>query len=160
MKKTILISLLLVTLGSCSNAPEGMPANVPTLEALPSSIPARTLQPFPSASPTLEPTSSAVPDPQGSPDQEWRGVPIMPQAFAAAENTADNTYSFSAYTTAKEVQDFYRERLTQLGWSQPFDNPFDAAGGTLVFRKERSSLAITVTASEGSVAVLLVMTST
>lgn len=164
VKKTILISLLLLTLLSCSNVAEWMPANVPTLEALPSSIPTMAHQPVPSTAPTIEPPGSAVPepedilDPRGTPVQEWRGIPIMPDAIAASENSADNIYSFKANTTAREVQTFYSESLAALGWSQPFDNPFDEAGGTLVFRKEGSSLAITVTPSEDSVIVLLVMT--
>ena len=164
MKKNILISLLLLTLLSCSNVAERMPANVPTLQALPASIPTTTLQPLPSTASTLELLSSAMPepgailDPRGTPVQEWRGIPIMPDAIAISENSADNIYSFRVNTTAREVQAFYSESLAALGWSQPFDTPFDEAGGTLVFRKEGSSLAITITPSEDSVIVLLVMT--
>lgn len=142
--------------------------SVETLQALPSAIasviPAETLQALPSAMPTLEALASAMPDignildPQGTPVQEWRGVPIMPQATAGQEFSENNTYSFKANVTAKEVQDFYNQQLTDLGWSQPFEVPFEEEGGLMVFRKEQSSLAITVTSSEGSVVVLLVMT--
>jgi hypothetical protein len=136
---------------------------IETLQALPSLIPAETLQALPSAMPTFEALASALPNfenmfnPQGTPVQEWRGVPVLPQATAGQEFPENNTYSFKANATAKEVQDFYNEKLPPLGWSQPFPFPFEAEGGIIVFRKEQSSLTITVTSSEGSVVVLLVM---
>jgi hypothetical protein len=140
---------------------------IETLQALPSAIasviPEETLQALPSAIPTFEALASAMPDfenmlnPQGTPVQEWREIPIMPEATAGQEFSENNTYSFRANVTAKDVQDFYKEKLTELGWSEPFDFPFEAAGGIMVFRKEQSSLQIIVTSSEGSVVVLLVM---
>jgi hypothetical protein len=84
----------------------------------------------------------------------------MPDAVSGQEFSENNTYSFKANVTAKQVQDFYNEKLAALGWSQPFDVPFQEDGGIMVFRKEQSSLAITVTSSEGSVVVLLVLTVT
>jgi hypothetical protein len=97
-------------------------------------------------------------DPQRTPVQEWRGIPILPEATAGQEFSENNTYSFKANVTAKDVQDFYTEKLGALGWNQPFSLPIQAEGGLLVFQKEQSSLAITVTSSEGSVVVLLVIT--
>lgn len=127
-------------------------------------IPAETLHVLPSSVPTLQSPGSAVPDsgdfldPEGNPAQEWRGIPIMPEAVAGQEFPINNAYSFRAQVTAQEVQAFYDKRLIQLGWSQPFDSPFDENGGTMTFRKEGSSLAITVASSRDSVVVLLVMT--
>ena len=129
-----------------------------------SAIPAETLQALPSALPSLEALASALPDfgnmfdPQGAPVQEWRGIPILPQAIAGQEFSENNTYSFKANVTAKEVQDFYTEKLAALGWSQPFSLPIETEGGLMVFRKDQDSLAVTITPSEGSVVVLLVIT--
>lgn len=141
---------------------------IETLQALPSAIasviPEETLQSLPSAIPSLEALASAMPnfgnmlDPQGAPVQEWRGVPIPPQATAGQEFSENNTYSFRANATAKEIQDFFNEKLAALGWEQPFSFPLEENGGVMVFRKEQSSLAITITPSEGSVVVLLVLT--
>lgn len=158
MKKLITISFLVLGLVSCSNVVPSTPAVVPTFEPLPSALPADTLQIPTSAPPTVETLASGMPDPQGTPVQEWRGIPIMPEAVAGQEFNENNTYSFKANITAKDVQDFYNQELTNLGWSQPFNNPFDANGGMMTFRKVGSSLAITVMASEGSVVVLLVLT--
>ena len=143
---------------------------VETLQAaasqIASAIPQETLQALPSAIPTLQALASSLPDfgnmfdPQGTPVQEWRGIPILPEATAGQEFSENNTYSFKANVTAKDVQDFYTEKLEALGWNQPFSLPIQAEGGLLVFQKEQSSLAITITFSEGSVVVLLVITQT
>lgn len=127
---------------------------VETLQAIGSAIPVETLQAMPSALPDI----GNMLDPQGTPVQEWRGIPIMPDAVTGQEFSESNTYSFKANVTAKDVQDFYNQRLTELGWSQPFNVPFESDGGIMVFRKDQSSLAVTVMASEGSVVVLLVLT--
>ena len=141
---------------------------IETLQALPSAIasviPRETLEALPSTVPTIQALASSLPDfgnmfnPQGTPVQEWRGIPILPQATAGQEFSENNTYSFKANVTAKEVQDFYNEKLAALGWSQPFSLPIESQGGLLVFQKEQSSLAITITVTEGSAVVLLVLT--
>ena len=136
---------------------------IETLQALPSLIPAETLQALPSAVPTLEALASAMPDfesmlnPQGTPVQEWKGIPIMPQATAGQEFSENNTYSFKAQVTTTEVQEFYSEQLTALGWTQPFSVPIQAEGGIMVFQKEGSGLTVTITASEGSAVVILTL---
>lgn len=133
---------------------------VETLQALPSLIPAETLQALPSAIPTLEAIATAFGDvlnPQGTPVQEWNGIPIMPQATAGQEFSENNTYSFKANVTTQEVQDFYNEQLTTLGWNQPFSLPIESEGGIIVFQKDNSDLTILITASEGSVVVVLTL---
>lgn len=135
---------------------------IETLQALPSAIasviPEETLQALPSAVPSLEALATNIGnmfDPQGSPVTEWNGIPIMPQATAGQEFSENSSYSFKFTGTTKEVQDFYNEQLTALGWSQPFSFPVEAEGGILTFQKENTTLLITITASEGSVVVLL-----
>lgn len=135
---------------------------IETLQALPSAIasviPAETLQALPSAVPSLEAMATNIGnmfDPQGTPVQQWNGIPIMPQASAGQEFSQNSSYSFRFTGTTQEVQDFYNEQLTALGWSQPFSFPVEAEGGILTFQKENSTLLITITASEGSVVVLL-----
>ena len=163
MKSLILSSFLSWVLVSCSTAAPIAPPASATSDVLTTVIPAETFQALPSAAPTLKVLGSAVPDPedvfdpQGNPAQEWRGIPIMPEAIAGQEFAVNNAYSFKVQVNALDVQAFYDERLTQLGWSQPFDSLFDENGGTMTFRKEGSSLTITVASSEDSVVVLLVM---
>lgn len=137
---------------------QALPSAMPTIEALASAIasaiPQETLEALPSALPDF----GNMFDPQGTPVQEWRGIPIPPEAIAGQEFSENNTYSFKANVTAKEIQDFYDEKLTPLGWSQPFSLPIESEGGLMVFRKDQSSLAITITPTEGTVVVLLVLT--
>jgi hypothetical protein len=167
VKKLITASFLLLTLVACSNVAQLTPTAVPTFEPLPSVIPTETLQALsslPSTTPAAETITTAMPDPgdvldpRGIPVREWRGIPIMPEAITGQEFGNNNAYSFKTNATAKEVQDFYTERLAELGWSQPLNSPFDANGGTMTFRKAGSSLAVTVASSEDSFVVLLVMT--
>lgn len=127
------------------------PIPTKTLPVLSSSVPTRT-----ALVSTRIPNPEEFLDPQGNPVQEWRGIPIMPEAIAGQEFA--NAYSFRASATVQQVQAFYGERLVPLGWSQPFDNSFDENGGTIAFRKERSSLSITVISSEDSLVVVLAMT--
>jgi len=133
---------------------------IETLQALPALIPAETLQALPSAAPTLEALATALGDltnPQGAPAQEWRGIPIMPQATVGQEFSNTNSYSFKANVTTTEVEQFYSEQLTPLGWNQPFSIPVEAEGGILTFQKDNSTLLITITASEGTATVILTM---
>ena len=136
-----------------------------TAEAIGSAIPIETLQALPSALPmeTLEALPSAFPDfgnafdPQGEPVSEWNGIPIMPQATAGQESNT-TTYSFKATATVKEAQDFYDSQLTDLGWSQPFSIPGDAASAIMSFQKDGKVLAILITAEGDSIIVILTLT--
>ena len=136
---------------------------VETLQAIPSLIPAETLQALPSAIPTLESLASAVPNlgdifnPQGTPVQEWMGIPIMPQATAGQEFSDQSTYSFKVNATTTEVQNFYNDQLTPLGWEQPLSIPVEEEGGFLIFQKEDIALTITLVVSEGITTVVLTL---
>jgi hypothetical protein len=133
---------------------------IETLQALPSLIPAETLQALPSSVPTFEAIATQFGnyfDPQGTPVQEWKGIPIMPQATAGQEFSENNSYSFRVPVTVKEVQDFYKEKMTALGWNQPLDLPLAESGGIIGFQKEGSVLTLTITSLEGSVVVLLTL---
>jgi hypothetical protein len=133
---------------------------IETLQALPSLIPAETLQALPSVAPTLEAMATqfgGLFNPQGTPVQEWRGIPIMSQATTGQEFPENNTYSFKANVTTKEVQDFYNEKLSALGWKQAMSFPVEAEGGLIFFQKDSNTLTITMAASEGITTVVLTM---
>jgi hypothetical protein len=133
---------------------------IETLQALPSAVPVETLQALASVVPTVEALATdfgPLFNPQGTPVTEWNGIPIMPQATAGQEFDA-TTYSFKAGVTSQEVQDFYTEQLTALGWNQPFSIPVEAEGGILTFQKDNSTLVVTITSSEGSSTVILKLT--
>lgn len=137
---------------------------IQTLEALPSALPSvipmKTLEALPSAMPTLEAIATQfgnVLNPQGAPAQEWNGIPIMPQATAGQEFTENKSYSFKADVTARDVQDFYNEKLKPLGWNQSLNVPGGTDAGLTVFQKDSSVLTITVTPSDGAAVVILTL---
>lgn len=124
-----------------------------TAQALGSAIPAGTLEALGTGMPDLE----NVFNPQGTPLQEWKGIPIMPQATAGQEFAKNDTYSFKADVTIKEVQDFYGGKLAALGWKQPYDIPTDEDAGLMIFQKESNLLTIAITSSEDSSVVILTL---
>jgi hypothetical protein len=137
---------------------------VETIQAFPSLIPSvipeETLEALPSALPTVEALATDFGNslnPQGTPVQEWRGIPVMPEAVAGEEFSASDTYSFRVNATAQEVQEFYNQELGAMGWEQPFEVPLEAEGGFLFFQKDNSVLTVFITPSEGSIVVLLTL---
>jgi hypothetical protein len=177
--KFLLVSLVVVFVLACNfvtqpvkdvqnlaGTAEAIGSSIPieTLQALPSAIasviPAETLQALPSSAPTIEALATQFGNalnPQEAPVQEWKGIPIMPQATAGQEFSENNTYSFKADVTAEEVQNFYKEKMTALGWEQSFSMPGGSEGGFMAFQKDNSFLTIVITPSEGSVVVLLTL---
>lgn len=138
---------------------------IQTLQALPSAIasviPEKTLEALPSSAPTIEALATQLGNtlnPQGTPVQEWRGVPVMPQATAGQEFAANNTYSFRVDATAQQVQDFYKESMKNLGWNESLNMPGGSEGGFMAFQKDNNLLSIVITPSDNSVVVLLTMT--
>lgn len=136
---------------------------IETLKALPSEIPAGTLEALPSLVPTLEAMVTEIPgvgnvmNPQGAPVQTWKDIPVMPQATAGQEFTESNMYSFKVNATAKEIEDFYVQKLTPLGWKQPFGTTSQGDTAILFFQKESTSLTVTIMSSNGSTVVILTM---
>ena len=134
-----------------------------TAESFASAIPLETLQALPSAAPTFQALASALPDfgsyfnPQGTPVETWKDIPIMPQATVGQEFTDTTTYSFKADVTAQEVTDFYSEKLAALGWAQPFSVPGQSNGAIMIFQKDNNALTITVAPSDGAVVVVLTL---
>lgn len=177
LSKILSLTLLLIFLLACNFVTQplndaqnlaktaqalGTAIPIETLQALPSAIasaiPIETLQALPSAVPTLESLATVFGDitnPQGTPVQQWNGIPIMPQATVGQEFSDTSTYSFKANVTTTEVQTFYDEQLTALGWTQPFSIPVEEQGGILTFQKDNSTLLITITFSNGTSLVML-----
>ena len=137
---------------------------VETLQALASQVPVETIQALasqvsPETAQALQTSVSNFGDlfnPQGTPVEVWRDIPIMTQATAGAEFDANN-YSFKADAIIQEVQDYYKEQLKDLGWNETFSMPGDANGAIMVFSKDSNILTITITSQEGSAVVILTL---
>lgn len=127
-----------------------------TAQALATSIP--SLQALPSAFPSLEALSSAFPtvenlfNPTGEPVATWNDIPIMSEATAGAES-GGGQYSFKAPVTVDDVQKFYSDQLSALGWSQVM-----SLLGSSIYTKDNQTLSITATDQGGAeVLVLLIL---
>lgn len=137
---------------------------VETLQALASQVPVETIQALasqvsPETAQALQTSVSNFGDlfnPQGTPVEVWRDIPIMPQATAGAETDANN-YSFKTDATVQEIQDYYKAQLKDLGWAETFSMPGDANGALMVFSKDSNILTITITSPQGSPVVILTM---
>ena len=125
---------------------------IETLKALATQIPVETLEAIPSSLPNF----GNYFDPQGTPVEVWKDIPIPPQATAGQE-FSESTYSFKADATLEEVQDFYNGRLVDLGWSQTFNVPADANGAIMVFSRGSNILTIAITSTDGSTVVILTL---
>jgi hypothetical protein len=167
--KLLVVTIVVVFLLACNFVTQPLRDTqnlAETAQAIGSSIPMETLQALPSAFPagTLEAFATSMPDignildPQGTPLQEWKGIPIMSQATAGQEFPESNIYSFKANVTPQEVQDFYEEKLTALGWTQPFDIPNESGEVSMIlFQKGSNALTVMVMSSEGSTVVTLTL---
>jgi len=65
--------------------------------------------------PGTETPGSSLPFPSGTPQSEWDGIPIMPQAIAGMGD--EKGYQFSTKATFSEVQDYYLGEMTKRGWT-------------------------------------------
>ena len=133
-----------------------------TLQALASQVasqvPVETFQALPSAVPSLEAFATEFGDlfnPQGTPVQVWREIPILPQATAGQEFEGGN-YSFKVNATSKEVQDYYNAELPKLGWEE-LSTPTQGDTVVMIFSKGNNILTINVTASESETLVWLLL---
>ena len=124
-----------------------------TAQAAVTSMPIQTLEALPSAMPDI----GNYMNPTGTPVSDWNGVPIMTQA-TAGQQFNDTTYSFKASgVTVTDVQTFYNDKLTSLGWSSTFGAQGGSQGGLMLFTKDNNVLSITVTQADSGVVVLLLM---
>ena len=92
--------------------------------------------------------------PVGEPASEWEGIPIMANALAGEGDR--NGYSFTINASTDEIQEFYENELSKLGW-----NLFASGQGTtdailLFFMKDASTLSVSIIPQpDGTMYVLL-----
>ena len=152
--KVIFVTVLVAATLACglvSNPLSGAQNFASTAEAMASAIPSA----FPSGIPDV----TQYLNPSGAPVSDWNGIPIMTQATAGQEFN-NNTYSFKASgITETDVETFYKDKLTGLGWTSQFGAQGGSSGGLMLFSKDSSVLTITVSQSGQDFVVILVLSS-
>ena len=109
-------------------------------------MPVETLQ----AMGTSMPDVSQFMNPVGTPVSTWNNIPIMTEATAGQEFNK-NTYSFKATgITVAGVQAFYIKTLVPLGWTSAFSAQGGTQGGTALFTKGTNVVSITVTTTDNT----------
>jgi hypothetical protein len=147
-----ILALFILACGLISGPISDIENAASTAEAFASSMPVETLEAFTTAIPlqTLEALPSAIPEignyfnPTGTPVDEWNGIPVMPQA-TVGEEFNESTYSYTVPATATEVQEFYNQKMEELGWTSLFNLAVTDEGGFLSFQKDDDVVTITIT---------------
>jgi hypothetical protein len=116
-----------------------------TLQALATAVPVQTFEALPSAIPEIEQYFN----PSGSPVEQWNTIPIMPGATAGQEFSA-SIYSYTVPAPAADVQNFYNQKLDELGWTSPFGFQVSQEGGIMFYQKEAEFLTITIAPDRGN----------
>lgn len=110
-----------------------------TLQALATSIPVQTFEALPSALPEV----GQYFNPSGTPVDQWNGIPVMSQA-TVGEEFSQSTYSYTVPVAATEVQQFYNQRMEELGWTSPFGFQVSEEGGIMFYQREGEFVTITI----------------
>jgi hypothetical protein len=66
-----------------------------------------------SSAPTV--AVGTLPLPAGAPAERWHNFPVMPGAIAGQDNNKGGYY-YSVNATPKQIEDFYRLEMKNLGW--------------------------------------------
>ena len=152
--KLLLVTVLALFILAC-NLISGPVSDVKnaasTAEAFASEMPVETLQSITTALPiqTIEALPSMLPEvgnyfnPTGTPIDEWNGIPVMPAA-TVGEEFGESTYSYTVPATATDVQDFYNQKMEDLGWSSPFGFQASEEGGIMIFQNGSDFVTITI----------------
>jgi len=146
VKKSIAVSLLLLSLAACSRFAPPTPTVVPTL----------TFTAIPALTATLAPTNTPLPStatPVGQPASEWNGIPVMPGAITGEGD--GESYVFTIKATPQQIQDYYQLELGKLGWQ-----PFAQEGGDssmLTFMNDASETLTVNIIAKGDEALVLLM---
>ena len=163
ISKAMILSTLVIALSSC-NAFAVKPTQTPIPTA--TSLPTSTSTPQPTITPTIKPSDTPIPPtntssalalsmPSGKPVSTWEGIPVMPTAIAGDGDSKG--YSFTVKAPIDDVQNFYKNEMTKLGW-----NVFASGQGTtnailLMFMKGANLVTVSIIPlSDGLIYVMLV----
>jgi hypothetical protein len=146
--KFSLFAILIASMLACgviSNPLSGVQSAASTAQALASAIPSGL------------PDVSKCLNPQGTPETEWNGIPIMSEATAGQE-CGKSTYSYRVPGGDEQaIQTFYNDKLKAAGWDSPFSAQGASAGGLMLFTKESQVLSITIAKVDQDSVVLLTL---
>lgn len=161
MMRTIMLLLTSCLVISCSVA--GSPAT-PTTTSTATLMPTNTLTLTHTPPPTDTPQPpTETPDtflsllPSGAPDEQWKGIPIMPGAINGESDS--DSYKFTTEASVQEVQAYYEKELAKLGWDLMAAGTGDTSSVMLVFNNGIPPLMPISIISNGELTLVLIITS-
>ena len=154
----ILFSLNVAACSALALVPTPTPTQTATL------IPTNTFTPTPTATPTntpQPPTETSDPIsallPTGLPEEEWKGIPIMPGAINGGEDK--DSYRFTIKATVEEVQAYYQKELAKLGWNLMATGAGDTGSVMLIFNNGVPPLMPISIFTQGDLTLVLIVSS-
>lgn len=150
-----LVTAPISEVGDVASTAQAFASEMPfeTLQALATSVPVQTFEALPSAVPEV----GKYLEPSGAPVDQWNNIPVMPEATSGEEFNS-NTYSYTAPASASVVQQFYNQKMVELGWTSTVGILVPGGGGFLHYQKESEFVIITITpdqSDQNSVDVIL-----
>ncbi|HKG55275.1 MAG TPA: hypothetical protein VKB04_13520 [Anaerolineales bacterium] len=148
---------------SCSTlAPVPTPTSAPTQTFTP--IPTDTPSPTPTEVPTNTPqlpteTQDALSAlrPVGTPDKEWKGIPIMPGAIAGSGD--NEKYVFNIKAVVEDIQAYYERELSKSGWVLMTAGQSNGGAVMLIFNNGKPPLMPISIIPDGDLMIVLIVDS-
>jgi len=73
--------------------------------------------------------------------EEWKGIPIMPEATSGQD--LGGIYEYHVNAKPEEIANFYSSHLKDDGWSELFSSPYTSGAGLMTFTRGSETLVIT-----------------
>jgi hypothetical protein len=150
MKKqlpALLVIVMVLVLTAC-NGFSAAPTATPTA----SPEPTQTFTPIPSATatatatatrtpipPTATPEAEGFSMPEGEPQSDWEGLPVMPGAIAGEGD--DKGYIFTTAASVEEIQAYYGQAMANLGWSLMANGEGENGSLMMIFMDSQAGIA-------------------
>ncbi|NMC14102.1 MAG: hypothetical protein GYA34_14620 [Chloroflexi bacterium] len=137
-----------------------------TYTSTPLPLPTPTRTSMPGTTPTQIPaTATSTPltadlhnlIPTGKAAREWKGIPVMPNAFAGEEAPDGKSYRFATRGNTAAIQDYYTRQLALLGWSFVSAGIGDNGNQLVMFTKGRDVLSIAIISIDETERIVMVM---
>ena len=92
--------------------------------------------------------------PDGTPEKEWNGIPIMPGALAGSGDAG--SYRFTIKATAAKIRSYYEKQLPEAGWNFFAAGTGETGSPLLIFMKENKTFSVSIIPFDDLFIVMLV----
>jgi hypothetical protein len=135
-----LVTAPISDVGNVASTAQAFASEMPfeTLQALATSVPCRPSKPCPQRSRNSGNTSN----PSGTPVEQWNSSPSCRRP--RPEKNSAGTHTVTPSRLRGVVQQFYNQKMEELGWTSPFGFQVSEGGGIMFYQKESEFVTITI----------------